>query len=58
MDINTHQLALRWQHLPKAIEQSKRNTMTQHTMTRVMTYVAEVLAVVLMLLLGIAILSI
>jgi hypothetical protein len=34
------------------------NTMTKHTMTNIMTYIAEVLAVVLMLLLGVAILSI
>ena len=43
--------------LVKSIERSKRKTMTKHTMTNIMTYIAEVLAVVLMLLLGVAILS-
>jgi preprotein translocase subunit SecF len=46
IDIDTRPLA-------RAIERSKRKTMT-HT---IMTYIAEALAVVLMLLLGAAILS-
>jgi hypothetical protein len=47
MDIDTRPLA-------RAIERSKRNTMTNI----IMTYIAEALAVVLILLLGVAILSI
>ena len=39
--------------LARAVERSKRKTMTNI----IMTYIAEVLAVVLMLLLGVAILS-
>jgi hypothetical protein len=55
LDIDTTPLA-------RAIERSKRKTMTKHTMTKhtmtnIMTYIAEVLAVALMLLLGVAILS-
>ena len=50
LDIDTTPLA-------RAIERSKRKTMTKHTMTNIMTYIAEVLAVALMLLLGVAILS-
>ena len=40
--------------LARAVERSKRKTMTKN----IMTYIAEVLAVVLILLLGVAILSI
>jgi hypothetical protein len=40
--------------LARAVERSKRKTMTKN----IMTYIAEALAVVLILLLGVAILSI
>ena len=46
LDIDTTPLA-------RAIERSKRKTMTKN----IMTYIAEALAVVLILLLGVAILS-
>ena len=44
--------------LARAVECSKRKTMTKNLMTNLMTYIAEALAVVLILLLGVAILSI
>ena len=44
--------------LAQAIDKSIKNTMTQRTMTNnAMTYIAEILAVVLILMLGVAILS-
>ena len=44
--------------LAQAIDKSIKNTMTQRTMTNnAMTYIAEILAVVLILLLGVAILA-
>ena len=44
--------------LVKEINRSKRRTMTKNTMTNnAMTYIAEALAVVLILMLGVAILS-
>ena len=43
--------------LARAVERSKRKTMTKNLMTNLMTYIAEALSVVLLLLLGVAILS-
>ena len=51
-------LAIDAKPLAQAIDKSIKNTMTKRTMTNnAMTYIAEVLVVVLILLLGVAILA-
>lgn len=51
-------LAIDTKPLAQAIDKSVRRTMTKNTMTNTaMTYIAEILAVVLILLLGVAILA-